>query len=335
VPIHKHGLYLVPTTGMSRIEWLNRRQDGLGGSDISAILGLNEHFSAIDLYYQKVGLTFKPSEEVNEAMHWGNKNENNVLQSGQYYDFETGTYVESEVADIKLRQIDKFPYMVINPKYNWIIGNLDGAVDLDAEKFLMQCIAEAKTISRQTAEKWENRIIPYHVVQITAYATICRPITSGDWAMIFYLEDGRTFRGHLMPVVETLREQILEASYNFWKQVLKGKEIVQNTPDEDKARQFLSEFEPEPDKTRAYEAFISELHAKKKEFIRLQGDDTLYTIAREYEAADKQMKELTVDKQWARNRLLHAMHKAGANVIDFGDSIGRVTYNKKFYCNLK
>lgn len=38
------------TADLSRLDWLRLRQTGIGGSDISAIMGINPYKSAYDLY---------------------------------------------------------------------------------------------------------------------------------------------------------------------------------------------------------------------------------------------------------------------------------------------
>jgi len=51
----------VKTAEMDRAEWLEWRRKGLGGSDCSAILGLNKYKPAFEIYAEKVGLS--PAEE--------------------------------------------------------------------------------------------------------------------------------------------------------------------------------------------------------------------------------------------------------------------------------
>lgn len=44
---------LVETEGLSHEEWLRWRKKGIGGSDVSAILGINKWTSAIELWLDK------------------------------------------------------------------------------------------------------------------------------------------------------------------------------------------------------------------------------------------------------------------------------------------
>lgn len=331
--IIKHGLTLTPTKDMSRAQWLGKRMDGIGGSDMSSILGLNYRFSAVELFYQKVGLTFQ-SDEENEAMFWGSRGESNVLDIGQYYDIDTGSYMDNYESKRKVRKITKLGYMVKNPKYPWILSNIDGAVNFTPRNFKMDGPAEAKTISRQTAEMWENGIPPYHLCQINTYMIGCEPMMRKREAYIFYLQDGRQFRGYCIPVIDQIREAILEQSEDFWGRVLKGREIMQDIKDNDTRLKYLAEIEPDPDNTEAYYKFMSELFQLKSAFVRIDAkhDDVVNALV--YKKLAQEIKSLKEQQQEHKNAIIKSLHDAGANVIDFKDG-GKITWNQKLYVNVK
>lgn len=329
----RRGLQLIPTSGMSRAEWLEKRKDGIGGSDISSILGLNHRFSAIELFYQKVGFTQSSSEE-NEAMFWGSRNEDKILEIGQYLDFDDGEYVANYNSGNRLRRITKLRYMVKNPQYPWIQANLDGAVNFTSRNFMMDGPAEAKAISSKTSEMWADGIPPYHIIQITTYAVVCAPMMRTDAACIFYLEDGCRFRGFRIPVREQIKEQILVRSEKFWERVVKGREIMGNVHDNDSRLKYLAEIEPAPDETEAYYQFLSNLFRAKQNFLKIDGSDLNWSHALEYKKLGQQINALDDQRQTYKNHIMKALHDAGANVIDFGNA-GRVTWNKKLYVNIK
>lgn len=329
----RHGLTLIPTEGMSREEWLQKRMDGIGGSDLSSILGLNPRFSALELFYQKVGFSSSSVEE-NEAMFWGSRNEDKILEIGQYYDFDTGQYIENYNANHRLRKITKLRYMVNNPRYPWILANLDGAVNFSPRNFMMSGPAEAKAISRQTAEKWENGIPPYHIIQVTTYCIVCEPMMEDNAACIFYLEDGSAFRGFRIPVVASVADQILTRSEAFWNKILKGREIMGNIKDNDNRLRFLAEIEPSPDPTPAYYSFLSDLFKHKQSFERVDAKPEDVANAISYKSLSNQINNLEDQRQVAKNNIMKSLHDAGANIIDFGPA-GKITYNKKLYVNVK
>lgn len=318
---------------MSRVEWLQARQDGIGGSDISSILGLNHRFSAVELFYQKIGFS-KSSTEENEAMFWGSRNEDKVLEIAQYYDFESGQYVDNFNTGKKLRKITKLRYMVNNPEYPWIIANIDGATNFTPKTFKMDGPAEAKTISRQTAEMWTDKIPPYHIIQINTYAIVCAPMMRTNSASIFYLEDGNKFRGYHIPVIESIKDQILTRSEKFWKTVLMGREILANTPDRDNALRYLAQYEPNPDNTEAYYDYMSELFKLKQSFTQIDGSEMDLVNAKEYNTLGKKIKSLEENRQEYKNLIMKSLHNAGANVMILPNKQGKITYNKKLYVNI-
>lgn len=55
----------ISTVGMTRMEWLEQRRNGIGGSDAAVIVGLNPYRSRLELYADKLGLM--PEREDSEA----------------------------------------------------------------------------------------------------------------------------------------------------------------------------------------------------------------------------------------------------------------------------
>lgn len=333
----RHNLTFVSTEGMDRSVWLEKRQAGLGGSDISSVMGLNHHFSAIELFYQKIGMTFSNQEELNDAMFFGNQLERTVLNIGQYYDVNTGQYLDNFSTGTRLRKITALKYMVHNPDYPWIIANLDGAVNFTPRNFMMDGPAEAKTISRQTAEMWLDRLPPYHLTQIMTYCTVCKPMMREDAAHIFYLEDGRTYRGFHVPVSESIRDQILTRGEAFWNRVVKGREIVAEVKNIDKRLHFLAQIEPAADDTEVYAQFLSELFKLKTTFQTIEGSEDDIFNAKEYKRLGAEAKAVKSQRQLYSNKIKKSLHENSANIILLGQngSEGKITFNKKLYVNLK
>src|SRR5690242_12186881 len=77
-------LKLVSTVGMSKQQWLNFRMNGIGGSEVGTILGLNQYQSNVELFYKKLGEV--PDEPDNLHMFWGREHEDTIADKWQYYD---------------------------------------------------------------------------------------------------------------------------------------------------------------------------------------------------------------------------------------------------------
>ena len=61
---------VVKTADLSRNEWLKYRTQGIGGSDVSIIAGINPFRSAYQLWLEKTGQA-EPEEAESEYAHFG------------------------------------------------------------------------------------------------------------------------------------------------------------------------------------------------------------------------------------------------------------------------
>ena len=64
-------LVLVDTEDLTREEWLDWRRRGIGGSDVSAIIGISPFRTARDIYYDKVGIAAVEENEVSSGELFG------------------------------------------------------------------------------------------------------------------------------------------------------------------------------------------------------------------------------------------------------------------------
>jgi predicted phage-related endonuclease len=329
--LNKHGLELIPTHDMSREEWLMRRREGLGGSDMGTIMGANKNFSRLELFYQKCG-AISESVEQNSPMFWGSVLEENVRDIAQYLDMETGEYISNYEAGNKLRKLSAFKYMVKNPSYPWLIANVDALEGFKPRSFKAEGIGEIKTISRQSAEMWETFPI-YHWFQVEMYHTVLKPILTTDDNKIFYLEDGRILRGFGVSWSESICDIMLTESHDFWELVKKGKEIVRNTPEKDKQLTYLSQIEPEPEGTQVYLDFLSDLYKMKLNYKTIKGNEKDKDHAMTYVMLGREMTELKKQRDLSRVHIIKRLKDESANVMKFDDK-GKITYNRKLYVNI-
>ena len=284
--------------------------------------------SQTELFYQKLGIVYS-SVESNPYIHWGHELEPVILHNGQYLDPETQTYIGNE----KLRKLTSFPYMINNPELPWLLANVDGLENFSARWWTASGVAEAKNISRQAAEKWET-IPPYHFFQTQMYVQVLAPMLKEKRALILYLQDGHDLYGYYLDESPELASEMIDRSYTFHQTVLKGQDIVLNTPSEEKRLQFLSQIEPPPDHTKAWERFFSELYKSKLNYVRISGNDEMYEEALAYTEIGAKMREMDKGKQLHKNRIFKFLKDNDADVISFGER-GKITYNKKLYVKLK
>ncbi len=334
--ITRRGLQLYPLKDLTRSQWLELRQmDGaIGGSDVGSIMGVNKRFSPIELFYQKIGMTFSNVESTNQYTYWGSAIERPLLKTAQFYDFENPeAYIENANDGALIRSITEFKYSVRNKKIPFANANVDGLIDFNARKFKARRLAEAKCTSRQASEMWET-LPPYHIMQVILYMAVLEPMLDEQVTEIFYLVDGNKFTGYEIHQQHSLRDAIIEECSAFHAKVLKGIEIVQNELNPELRTLALQELEPDPDGTESYEKFLSESYKKKGNYIRIEGTQEMYEEALRYKQASAGEKLHKEKKQLSKNIIWQALSRRNANVIDFGKS-GKITYSDKLYVNVK
>ena len=198
------------TLEMSTEEWLVARQAGIGGSDASAVLGLNPFKSPLAVYNEKMDPNPQPTEP-NDKMRWGNILETPIAE---HY---------AELNNVKIRRVNK---ILQHKKEPWMLGNLDRIITRPDGN---TGVLEVKTAGGFYARTWETEVPTYYYVQCQHYLAV----TGYQWADIAVLIDGHDFRTHLVVRDEEFIEMMIENMRDFWEgNVLAGKEPEPTTAED-------------------------------------------------------------------------------------------------------
>lgn len=165
------------------------RRQGIGGSEIGAIMGLSRFASPLDVWRAKMGLA---ADIYTPAMEWGNRLESPILTK---YGEETGRRVDF----IPTRKIENEPF----------IYSPDGVV-LDGGK--ISRIVEIKTA--RTAEGWggDSKVPAPYRAQVNWYMGF----TGAAAADIAVLIGGSDFRIFKMEFDEFLFKAQKKTARDFW-----------------------------------------------------------------------------------------------------------------------
>ena len=107
--VHKNYLISRNLYDTKNLTWDQKRQGGIGGSDIGAICGVNSYKTAYDVYLDKtVGQTFKG---------------NNITYFGHIMESHIADMFEEQYHDLFIVKEDKNHYKC--PDYPWLNGNID------------------------------------------------------------------------------------------------------------------------------------------------------------------------------------------------------------------
>ena len=208
----------------SKEHWLELRRQGIGGSDISAILGLNKYRSPLDVYQDKLGLA--PEVEENEAMYFGTLLEDIVAK---------------EFAERTGMKVQKVNYTIGVGKDYWMRANIDraiinpsiaGTVRVKEQEgtnriLTTDAILECKTAGFRSANLWgpsqeleiatgevtsEHEIPIAYELQVQWYMAI----TGVSKAYVAVLIGGQEFRCYEVDRNEKLISQMTQYAHKFW-----------------------------------------------------------------------------------------------------------------------
>lgn len=188
------------TLEMTHDEWLKDRMQGIGGSDVGTILGLNKWKSPYQLWLEKTGQVNLDYTE-SEPAYWGNVLEEVVAKEFQE---RTGKRVmrRNQVFEHPLH-----PFLRANID-RWVVGE--------------NAILECKTANQYLAKEWDGEEIPTtYLCQVQHYINVL----NADKAYIAVLIGGQKFIWKRIDRDQELIDMITVKLVDFWEtNVIEGVE---------------------------------------------------------------------------------------------------------------
>lgn len=181
----------------TREEWLAQRQTGLGGSDASAALGMNQYKSAYTLWAEKSGAIIDEVED-NEAMRQGRDLED---------------YVAKRFTEATGKKAKRSGYCFVSTEYPFMRANVDRLIV--GEDAGLEC----KTASALTKTKYDKGDIPInYYLQCMHYMAVtgCK-----KW-YIAVVVLGKGFYWYEIERDEDEIELLIEKEKEFWQMVEDG-----------------------------------------------------------------------------------------------------------------
>ena len=143
----------------SREEWLKHRMQGIGGSEISAVVGLNPYMSNVDLWELKTGAV--EPEDISDKPY-----------------IKYGTQAEPLLRE--LFKLDFPQYEVFyeennsfrNSKFPWALASLDGWIrDENGRVGVWEC-KTTNILQSMQKEKWNHQIPTNYFCQVLLYMAV-------------------------------------------------------------------------------------------------------------------------------------------------------------------
>lgn len=193
-------------------EWLAFRTTGIGGSDASAVLGLNPWKSNVELWEEKVGLREQLAIADNAAVEYGTKAEK-PLRDLFLLDFPE--YCISTIKNSVFKADD------------FMFASLDG--ELVDKKTKRKGVLEIKTstiFSSMNRERWAGKIPQNYYIQLLHYLLV----TGYDFAILkaqlkssqdggVYLQTRHYYVDAMDENVKKDMQYLFEAERAFWADV--------------------------------------------------------------------------------------------------------------------
>jgi putative phage-type endonuclease len=187
---------LVETENLSREEWLRYRKQGIGGSDVAAILGISRWNSAISLWLDKTNQTNEPVAE-NEAMEWGT-----IMEP----------VIRNHFAEVTGKTVVEVKAMLQHPKYPFMLADVDGLTVDDKGN---PAILEIKTASEYKRSDWDDGVPAYYETQVQHY--LC--VTGVQKAYVAVLIGGNSFRVYEVDADKEVQNMLIAVEKDFWNKV--------------------------------------------------------------------------------------------------------------------
>jgi putative phage-type endonuclease len=204
-------ILLCDTAGMDRTRWLECRMHGpdgkipftIGGSDVSAVFGVNPWTTPLELWQIKKGLR-KPDDSLNQwAKEMGHIMEPVVATC---YAAKTGNTI---LEDTGLYQHAHYPFALANIDYGLVDAGADG-------------ILECKTTTYHKASSWSDGMVPYYYeLQVRFYLAVMDREYADICCMWGYNPETD------MVIQRINRDRVIEKEIfdrlsDFWNSLIKG-----------------------------------------------------------------------------------------------------------------
>lgn len=143
----------------SRDEWLKNRKNGIGGSEISAVIGQNPYMTNIELWELKTGR--RQPEDISDKP---------CIQYGHQAEMHLRGLFRLDYPQYTVDYVDKNSWT--NSKYPWALASLDGwLTDENGRKGVLE-IKTTEILQSMQKEKWNQRVPNNYYCQVLFYMAV-------------------------------------------------------------------------------------------------------------------------------------------------------------------
>ncbi len=192
------------TKDMSEAEWLELRKDGIGGSDCSAVAGVNPYKSPVVAYMEKTNQY--EGKPAGEAAEWGN-----ILEPVVRKVFAEKINTEREGQGLKPLKVQQRHAIFAHDKHNFMRTNLDGII---YGHELGKGILEIKTANQYMSDEWRGEDVPN---QYYIQAQHNMAVMDVQFCYIPVLIGGQKYKHYFIKRDDELIQNLIAIEQNFWE----------------------------------------------------------------------------------------------------------------------
>lgn len=146
-------------TFATREEWLQNRFNGIGGSEISAVIGCNPYLDNITLWEYKTGR--KTPDDISDKPY---------VQYGTQAEHHLRELFKLDFPELVVEYIENNSFT--NSKYPWALASVDGWItDKEGRKGILE-IKTTEVLSSMSKEKWNEQIPQNYYCQCLFYMAV-------------------------------------------------------------------------------------------------------------------------------------------------------------------
>lgn len=199
----------------SHEEWLQNRMNGLGGSEVSAVLGLNPYMDNVTLWEQKTGR--RQPEDISDKP---------FVQYGTQAEMHLRGLFRLDYPQYEVEYVDNNSFK--NDRFPWAQASLDGwLTDQDGRKGILE-IKTTEILNSMHKEKWNDKIPDNYYCQVLFYMAVLEADFAVLKAQLKTEFDGvpylqtRHYHIERSEVQEDI-DYIMQKGAEFWEYVKAGK----------------------------------------------------------------------------------------------------------------
>lgn len=318
-------------TLLSYDEWLLKRNNSIGASEVGAIVLGNKFTSNLEIFYAKVAgprtvnenlrmLVGTETEELSSKLwkHYDGKDQQSIVRN-----LRNNTPVK-DCVDLKATAFNSdFPHLSVTPDRK--------ILPVLFFKDMGEGSLEIKNSQQMVLDSYENKLPTDNLFQLITQMLV----TTWKYGELFYFLDNRSVENNfiLFKDVKRAANKIIEITTEFWKNVMLARPLY-NQMCEAK-RNFnmrlaaeleveIARLEPPPQNTDGYMSYLNARYVEKMQGVgTIPGNEAQLLLARKDKLIDSKLDKLEKEKKAIHLELKNVMKEN--SVLDFGKN-GKVTW---------